>query len=612
MSNINNNRYRNILGTIAIVKFGILLFISIISINEILKNKEGIGNLILNGYTIVLMPILLSIIFLFWTFSYIYMFKFRDIKSVQIVEDCIFIIMLSVLILLSNTYQSQYKYLFLFSIISSTISLGKKHGVIVASISSIIILFIDLFFAPHLKLNVYFENDLMLSTGYIMVAWILGEYKRFESDQREILEAELKEQVKQQVKQHNYIEEILLKNEACYNLLIKYSYYSILIHDAERILYINENALKLFGVNTLEEINEDPMFTLYDVDDEIKLEERCLDIIENKKSNVSFEGKVINKDGKVINVHYISTYCVYGKTPVILTIVRDITPEKQVQELKKEVKENIKLLNETQEQNKFITEFFSNISHELKTPLNVIFSSLQLMNTYNDEEIVKNRKKYLYIMKQNCYRLIRLVNNLLDTVKYDSGFITPNMQNDDIVYVIETIVMSIVPYAENNGIELIFDTNTEEKIIAFDGDKIERIILNLISNALKFTDIGGSIYVTITEKGDKVYISVRDTGIGIPADKKDFIFGRFGQVEKTLKRNNEGTGIGLSLVKSFVELHGGEIKLESELGFGSEFTVILPSKQVSKTKLETEIRGNIVEKVNMELSDIYTEGFKEL
>ncbi|BCZ45909.1 two-component sensor histidine kinase [Clostridium gelidum] len=610
MSNINNNRYRNILGTIAIVKFGILLFISIISINEI-NNKEGIGNLILNGYNIVLMPILLSVIFLFWTFSYIYMFKFRDIKSVQIVEDCIFIIMLSVLILLSNTYQSQYKYLFLFSIISSTISLGKKYGVIVASISSFIVLFIDLFFAPHLTVNIYFENDLMLSMGYIMVAWILGEYKRFESDQREILEAELKEQVKQQVKQHNYIEEILLKNEDCYNLLIKYSYYSILIHDAERILYINENALKLFGVNTLEEINEEPMFTLYDVDDEMKLEERCLDIIQNKKSNVSFEGKVINKDGKIINVHYTSTYCVYGKTPVILTIVRDITSEKEVQELKKEVKENIKLLNETQEQNKFITEFFSNISHELKTPLNVIFSSLQLMNTYNDEEIVKNRKKYLHIMKQNCYRLIRLVNNLLDIVKYDSGFIAPNMQNEDIVYVVETIVMSIVPYAENNGIELIFDTNTEEKIIAFDGDKIERIILNLISNALKFTDIGGSIYVVITENKDKVYISVKDTGIGIPADKKDFIFGRFRQVDKTLKRNNEGTGIGLSLVKSFVELHGGEIKLESELGHGSEFTVVLPSKQVSKTKLETEIRDNIVERVNMELSDIYIEGFKD-
>lgn len=605
MSNINNNRYRNILGTIAIAKFSVLLFISIISINELLKNTCVLNRISLSNYSILLIPILLTIILLLWSFSYIYMFKFRDIKNVQIIEDCVFIFMLSVLILLSNTYQSQYKYLFLFSIISSTISLGKKYGVIVASISSLIVLFIDLFFASNLTVNIYFENDIMLALGFIMVAWVLGEYKKFESDQRDILESELKTQLKQ----CDYIEEMLLKNEDCYNLLIKHSYYSIMIHDNDKILYVNENALQLFGIKSLEEVNKNSIFTLYHTEDEIKLKERYLDIINNKKANISFEEKIINKYGKNINVHNISTYCIYGKTPVILTIMRDITSEKQVQELKKEAKENIKLLNETQEQNKFITEFFSNISHELKTPINVISSSLQLLNTYNDEEFIKNRKKYLHIMKQNCYRLIRLVNNLLDTIKYDSGFIAPNMQNEDIVCMVEAIAMSIVPYAENKGIELIFDTNTEEKIMAFDGDKIEKIILNLLSNALKFTDRGGDIYITITDKEDKVEISVRDTGIGIPADKKEFIFGRFTQVDKTLKRNHEGTGIGLSLVKSFVELHCGEIKLESEFGHGSEFTVVLPSKQVEETKIETEIKDNIIERVNMELSDIYSDNF---
>lgn len=588
------------LGIISIAKFGILLFIIIIRMNELFNTKGTLDIISLSNYSIILIPILLIIIFLLWSFSYIYMFRYRDIKTVQIIENFVFIFILSALILLSNTYQSQYKYLFLFSIISSTISLGKKYGVIVASTSSLIVLFIDLFFASNLTINIYFENDLMLTSAFIMVAWILGEYKKFESDQREVLESELNEQLKQ----HNYIEEMLLQNEDSYNLLIKHSYYSIMIHDNEKILYANENALQLFGIKTLKEVNENSIFTLYSTEDEIKLKERYLDIIKNKKSNVSFEGKIINKDGKNINVHNTSTYCIYGKIPVILTIMRDITPEKQVQELKKEVKENIKLLNETQEQNKFITEFFSNISHELKTPLNVIFSSVQLMNTYNDEELINNRKKYLHIMKQNCYRLIRLVNNLLDTIKYDSGFITPNMQNENIVYMIETIAMSIVPYAENNDIELIFDTDTEEKIIAFDRDKIERIILNLLSNALKFTDRGGYIYISVADKDDKVEIAVRDTGIGIPPDKKEFIFGRFTQVDKTLKRNHEGTGIGLSLVKSFVELHDGEIKLESELGHGSEFTIILPSKQIEEINNEIEIKDNIIERVNMELSDI--------
>ncbi|EKQ51287.1 MULTISPECIES: PAS domain-containing sensor histidine kinase [unclassified Clostridium] len=605
MSTINNNRYRNILGTISIAKFGVLLLVSIISINELVNNSDYLGGISLNNYAILFIPMFLLIAILLWSFSYIYIFKFRNIEVVQMVEDCAFTLMLCILILLSHTYQSQYKYLFIFSIISSTISFGKKRGILVSIVSSIIILFIDLFFAPNLKVNIYFENDLMLALGFIMIAWVLGEYKKFESDQRELLESELKEQVRQ----HDYIEEMLLKNEDCYNLLIKYSHYAIMIHDGNKIQYLNEKALELFGIKSSEEIKRKSLFTFYNLEDEIKTKAKYLDIIDNKKSNVSFEEKIVNRDGENINIHNVSTYCSYGKTPVILTIMRDITPEKQVQELKKEVKENIKLLNETQEQNKFITEFFSNISHELKTPLNVIFSSLQLLNVYDDEEFIKNRKKYLDVMKQNCYRLIKLVNNLLDIIKYDSGFIIPNKQNEDIVSIIEAIAMSIVPYAESKGIELIFDTDIEEKILAFDVDKMERIILNLLSNALKFTDSGGCIYINVSDKGDKVEISVRDTGIGIPADKKEFIFERFTQVDKTLKRNHEGTGIGLSLVKSFVEIHDGEIKLESELGQGSEFIIMLPSKEIEDTRIETEIKDDIIERVNMELSDVYFGGF---
>ncbi|AWK52936.1 PAS domain-containing sensor histidine kinase [Clostridium beijerinckii] len=606
MSNINTNRYRNILGTISIVKFGILFFISTISINELLKDTHILNSPSLSNYVMLLIPILLMVIILLWSFSYIYMFKFRDIKIVQIIEDSTFTFLLCILILLSNTYQSQYKYLFLFNIISSTISLGKKYGVIVASVSSLIVLFIDLFFASNLTVNIYFENDLMLCLGFIMVAWVLGEYKKFESDQREVLEAELKEQLKQ----HDYIEEMLLKNEDCYNLLIKHSYYSIMVHHNDKILYLNENALQLIGIESLEEVSESSMLDLFHTEDKTKLEEIYLDIINNQKSNISFEDEIINKDGNYINIHNISTYCIYGKSPAILTIMRDITSEKQVRTLKKEVKENIKLLNETEEQNKSRTEFFTNVSHDLKTPVNVIFSSLQLLNTYSDEEFLKNREKYLHVMKQNCYRLIRLVNNLLDITKYNAGFITLNLQNSDIVYIIESISMSIVPYAENKGVELIFDTNIEEKVIAFDENKIERVILNLLSNSLKFTDREGRIYVTITDKGANVEISVRDTGVGISADKKEFIFGRFMQVDKTLKRNHEGTGIGLSLVKSFVELHSGHIQLKSELGHGSEFIITLPSKQVEETNVETEIKDNIIERVNMELSDIYSANFK--
>jgi len=120
----------------------------------------------------------------------------------------------------------------------------------------------------------------------------------------------------------------------------------------------------------------------------------------------------------------------------------------------------MKELNEEREYNKYLTEFFSNISHELKTPLNIIFSSIQLLSMYNENsepEILVKKKEYLHSMKQNSYRLIRLINNILDMTKLDTGFITPYMKNNDIVMEVEDIAMSIVPYAESKEIEIVIN-----------------------------------------------------------------------------------------------------------------------------------------------------------
>jgi signal transduction histidine kinase len=226
---------------------------------------------------------------------------------------------------------------------------------------------------------------------------------------------------------------------------------------------------------------------------------------------------------------------------------------------------------------------------------------------------ISKKKAYLKSMKQNCYRLTRLINNILDVTKLDSGFITLQLQNIDIISYVENITMSVIPYAENKGIELIFDTYVEEKVVAVDPNKIERIILNLLSNALKFTDTGGKIYVSISNTEDSIIISVKDNGIGIPEDKLELIFERFMQVDKTLRRNHEGTGIGLSLVKSFVELHEGSIQIVSKINEGSEFLVNLPIRLVDNqlNTMEVEIEGDFIEKVNLELADIYGEVIKE-
>jgi two-component system CheB/CheR fusion protein len=227
----------------------------------------------------------------------------------------------------------------------------------------------------------------------------------------------------------------------------------------------------------------------------------------------------------------------------------------------------------------------------------------------HDTQISDKIKRYFGIMKQNCYRLLRLTNNLIDMTRLDMGFFEINLQNHNIIQVVEEIALSVATYIENKGISLVFDTDAEDKIIAVDAEKIERIVLNLLSNAVKFTKENGMIQVNICDKGESIEISVKDTGIGIPKEKLDIIFERFRQVNSSLSRDNEGIGIGLSLVKNLVELHGGNIKVTSELNKGSEFIIELPCKTMGgeiSNKPVAYTNQNRVERISIEFSDIYS------
>lgn len=287
-----------------------------------------------------------------------------------------------------------------------------------------------------------------------------------------------------------------------------------------------------------------------------------------------------------------------------------IDANKKVELLEDNVIKSENKLSEMLEYDKLKTEFFANISHELRTPLNVIWSTLQLVEMLknNNQLELCMKKDYHSVMKQNCLRLIRLINNLIDITKIDGNYLTLELYNQNIVSVIEDIVMSVVNYAESHEITLVFDTDVEEKIMAFDSDKMERIVLNLLSNAIKFTPKGGEIDVTINDLGNYIRISVKDTGVGIPKEELSNIFERFTQVDKSLSRQNEGSGIGLSLVKSLVALHEGNIYVKSEYGFGSEFIIELPAKLKEDCKLKTEEYSSdskYVDRINIEFSDIY-------
>jgi signal transduction histidine kinase len=274
--------------------------------------------------------------------------------------------------------------------------------------------------------------------------------------------------------------------------------------------------------------------------------------------------------------------------------------------------ENQRLLEETVQYDKLKTEFIANMSHELRTPLNIIFSTAQLFNVLISKGENLNTDKirnYTSSIKQNCYRLLRLVNNLIDITKIDSGYMKLELRNQNIVEVAEEITQSTAEYVQYMSRTIIFDTDEEEKIMAFDAEKLERILLNLISNATKFTNPGDKINVTLYDKGNHVIISVKDTGRGIPEDKLSQIFQRFKQIDTLLNRSHEGSGIGLSLVKALVEMHEGTIEVKSKYGEGTEFIINLPAKVVSekhdiKAKSDSINESN-VENINIEFSDIY-------
>jgi len=257
------------------------------------------------------------------------------------------------------------------------------------------------------------------------------------------------------------------------------------------------------------------------------------------------------------------------------------------------------------------SEFFTNISHELRTPLNVIYSVLQLENVYKDSLTADDILKYNKILKQNCLRLIRLVNNIIDISRMEAGFFKPLFKVENIVSEVENIALSITTYAENKKMNLIFDTEMEEVYFNCDANLIERIMLNLLSNAVKYGKENGTIRVYIYKpNAHNVTISVKDNGIGIPEEMQKKIFNRFQKVDTSLSRKNEGSGIGLSLVKALVEIQGGTITCKSKPNEGSEFLVNFPINtedhtQCGEIKQHILYEKDINETVNIEFSDIY-------
>ncbi|GAB6167605.1 hypothetical protein JCM1393_00650 [Clostridium carnis] len=204
-------------------------------------------------------------------------------------------------------------------------------------------------------------------------------------------------------------------------------------------------------------------------------------------------------------------------------------------------------------------------------------------------------------------RLIRTINNFIDSNKLSEGFLEPNMKVYNLVDIIENIILLCNKYMKLKKTNLIFDPQDEEVYILCDKDYIERIMLNILSNSLKYGKINGNIYVRILKNHHEIKIQVTNDAKAIPEDKRKVIFEKFTRIDSSLNRPSEGSGLGLFLTKGLVELHKGEIYIYSGKNIGNTFTIILPYEKIQyKNTLSYNPEINqLEEKVDIEFSDIY-------
>lgn len=410
---------------------------------------------------------------------------------------------------------------------------------------------------------------------------------------------------------HKQIEKQLQRSQERYRRLVEVSPDAIYISIDGRIIFTNRAGKELIRESDNISIMGDSILDFVCDEYSERVKSGLLRKNENNEGFPLMEMKLKRLDNTFVDVEAATTIFTHDEKTAVLSFVRDISERKEAEILKRSIEEKTKQLNEALEYDKLKTEFFANISHELRTPINVILGAQKLfVLLLKDMELGDKQEKltkYIYMIRQNCYRLMRLVNNLIDITCIDAGFFNISLMNYDIINIVECITLSVAEYVQEKGIELVFDTQIEEKIIACDADKIERIMLNLLSNAIKFTNKDGVITVYIKEEAENIVILVSDSGIGIPEGKLNTVFERFVQIDKSFIRNHEGSGVGLSLVKSLVDLHGGNIALRSEVGKGTTFEIRLPITLVSE---EAAVRSAVTfqslsERIDVEFSDIY-------
>ncbi|WP_342304274.1 PAS domain-containing sensor histidine kinase [Methanolobus sp. ZRKC5] len=286
-----------------------------------------------------------------------------------------------------------------------------------------------------------------------------------------------------------------------------------------------------------------------------------------------FEMSQRRKDGSFIDVEVNSNGVMFGEQKLSLCVCRDITERKQAEEVLLRAK------IDSEAANKAKSEFLANMSHELRTPLNSIYGFSQVLNDKIVGELNEKQSVYLSNILDSSEHLLELINDILDLSKVEAGKMKLEYGTFRVSDLIDETLISMQPAAKKKLIDIRSEIQTDDVEIYADKSKIKDIMYNLFSNAIKFTPEKGDIYVNTISINGTLQVSVSDNGIGISKDDQQEIFKPFKQADSFLTRKFEGTGLGLAIVKKYVEMHGGNVLVESSLGKGSTFTFEIPLYQ---------------------------------
>ncbi|MDU5250634.1 MAG: HAMP domain-containing sensor histidine kinase [Clostridium perfringens] len=452
------------------------------------------------------------------------------------------------------------------------------------------------------KLGVFFSQILEFSAYYVLVEGIIrfSLNKSFNNINRVmLLKREEYKRNKRYLQKKIYelkeLEFLLDREELLFNKMISIIGDYTFIFKDEKLFYLNNEALEFLGISNKESILFENMEILYE-----KILEKQVYLKE--KGSVDSYQEIIFKN---LNGGYSNgeVYTLPFEDNYKIIVINDITKKNNALRLNKYLKDKL-------EEEHIKGEFFTNICHELRTPINVISSALQLNNLNIENKNIKSIERNNLVIKQNCLRLIRTINNFIDANKISEGQIETNIMVLNIVEVVENILDASAEYINKKKINFIFDPDFEEIFIAIDSEFLERIILNLLSNSVKYGRKNGNIYVKIYFEGKDLVIMIENDGIAISYDEQKYIFDKFTKSNKALNRTQEGSGLGLYISKSLMKMQGGDLKVEIYEGYGNKFKLYFYDVDLFKETERTEhiVNNNyynLKEKAEIEFSDIY-------